>query len=127
MPEGQKIDWHDLMEGYNHRYGTKHKTVRCFLRDAYNKIPHLIKCGDMLGVTNNTLSKEMDRQNLPRLPKGWRETPGLITLQALGDVSNMTSTEIAKEVGISEVYVCSLARQHNIKYIKRGDGRPCKK
>ena len=114
------IDFEELRIGYNRIYKTSHKTVKDFLRSAYEKTPHLKKLEKALGVSHPTIRKEMVRLGLPRQKKGHRGLPnGLIKINELDGVSEMTCIEIASRIELSFQYTWWLLKRYKIKHRKK--------
>ena len=120
MYDNEPIDWSFLVEGYNHFKKTSHSTVAEMLTSLYAKEKTLVKSGDVLGVSSTTVADEMRRLNIPRLPKGHRGKSKCIrAILALGDVSQMTTLQIAKAIDFSRGYVTVCLQKEGIKY-RRG-------
>lgn len=114
-----QIDWLWLLEAYNRIKKTSHQTVTAMLTSLYAKEQTLIKTGDVLGVSSQTVCNEMVRLNISRLPSGHRGKPKCVrAILVLGDVSQMTALQIAKAVDFSRSYVTVCLQKEGIEYRK---------
>lgn len=67
------IDWIGLMQGYNHRYGTSHKTEKEFLAEAYTRFNRSVtemSKRKNLYISIPTLCTKMKGLNIHYLGKG---------------------------------------------------------
>ena len=114
-----KIDWLWLLSGYNQILKTSHKTVTEMLTSLYAKERTLVRVGDVLGVSSQTVCNEMIRLNISRFPSGHRGKPKCVkAILDLGDVSQMTALQIAKTIDFSRSYVTVCLQKEGIEYRK---------
>lgn len=119
MYDNIKIDWLDLLTGFNRIKKTNHKTVKEMLTSLYAKEKTTVKTGKILGVSHQTVNDKMISLNIPRLPKGHRGKSKCIrAILGLGDVSQMTAIQIAKSVDFSRSYVTVCLQKEGIGYRK---------
>lgn len=119
MYDNVKTDWLFLLEGYNRIKKTKHKTVTAMLTSLYAKEQTLVKASEVLGPSSQTIQNKMEELGIPRLPSGHRGKPKCVrAILALGDVSQMTTIQIAKAVEFSRSYVTICLRKEGIEYRK---------
>jgi len=115
--ENQLTEWEELKAGYNRIYHTDFATPQDMVKHLYAEKKHLGKVGDVLGISSQTICKYMRLWGIPRLPCGHRyPSPCLRKIQELGDVSDMTYSEIAKAAGCSDARVCVLLKENQISY-----------
>ena len=113
------IYWDDLKEGYNDQYNTTYETVEIFVRKVYLKYLTLTKTSRILGISRYALWRKMQALNIPRLPKGYKgPCKSLRAIWRLDNVSEMTSSEIAKATGLSRNWILAVLKRHNIPYLK---------
>lgn len=115
----EKIDWEWLLEAFNRIKKTDYKTVTDMLKNLYAKEKTLEKAGEVLGVSGQTVGDKMRDLNIPRLPKGHRGKSKCVrAILALGDVSQMSTMEIAKAIDFSRCYVTVCLQKEGILYRK---------
>ena len=113
------IYWDDLREGYNDQYNTTYETIEIFVRKVYLNYVTLKKTSRILGISSYTLWRKMQALNIPRLPKGHRgPCKSLRTVWRLDNVSEMTSSKIAKATGLSRSWILVVLKRHNIPFAK---------
>lgn len=118
-----QIDWEDIRQGYNRIKKTKHKTVKSMLTSLYAKELTLVKAGEILGPSSQTIQSKMKELGIPRLPKGHRgKTKCVKAIRAISDVSQMTALQIAKAVEFSRSYVTICLQKEGIEYRKGKHG-----
>lgn len=117
-----KIDWLWLLEAYNRIKKTSHKTVAEMLTSLYAQEQTLVKAGKVLGPSSQTIRDKMHELGISRLPKGHRGKSKCIrAILSLGDVSQMSTFEIAKAIDFSRCYVHVCLKKEGILY-RRGRG-----
>lgn len=122
MNDNEKIDWEDLRQGFNRIYKTSYKTVTEMLTSLYAQEKTLVRAGKVLGPSSQTIRDKMKELNILRLPKGHRGKSKCIRdILSLGDVSQMSTFEIAKAIEFSRSYVIVCLQKEGIKY-RRGIG-----
>jgi hypothetical protein len=120
MPKNESINWEWLLEGYNRIKKTSHEFVTDMLTSLYAKEKTLIRTGDVLGVSSQTVCTKMHDLKIPLFPAGHRGKSKCIrAILALGDVSQMTAMQIAKAIDFSRSYVTVCLQQEGILY-RRG-------
>ena len=104
------IDWQDIAQGYNDRYGTDFD-VPGMLADAYRRFGSATMCGESLGVAKRSFVMKMHEHNIPMKLPGGREGPS--TKQLLSRINPktiacMSVAEIANDIGRSRdwTYQC---------------------
>lgn len=113
------IYWTDLREGYNYQHNTLYKTNKDFVRKVYLKYRTVEKTSEILGISRGALWNKMQALNIPRLPKGHRGAcKALRAIWGLNNVSEMTSHEIAKAIGLTRNWTLVVLKRHNINYAK---------
>ena len=123
MYDNVKINWLDLLSGFNRIKKTSHKTVKEMLTSLYAQEQTLVKSGDVLGISSTTVADEMERLGISRLAKGHRGKSKCVrAILALGDVSQMSTFEIAKAVDYSRCYAHVCLKKEGILY-RRGNGK----
>jgi len=66
----KKIDFTELMEGYNRKFNTQYKDVRSWLEEIYVKHKTLEKLADVLGISRNCVRATFRKLNLSVQRKG---------------------------------------------------------
>ena len=113
------IYWNDLREGYNDQHNTTYKTVEDFVRKVYLKHGAISRASEILGISCYALWRKMQALNIPRLPKGHRGAcKSLRAVWQLDNISEMTSSEIAKATGLTRNWILVVLRRHNIPFAK---------
>ena len=126
------IDWADLMQGYNLRYGTSHKTEEEFFAEAYIRFNRSItemSKPENLFVGISTLIKRMKKLGFSYLGKGHRYPgPKVKAILAL-ETDNMTQKQIAEATGIELSYCGVLLKKLKLpwKRMPPGKSRKCLK
>lgn len=116
----ERIDWTDLLSGFNRIKRANHKTVTDMLKNLYAEQKTLEKAGDILGVSGQSVHDEMKRLGIPRLPKGHRGfSPCLKAIHDLENAGSLTYPEIAKAINFSKSRVYFLLHEHGILYRKK--------
>jgi hypothetical protein len=120
------IDWTGLMQGYNRRYGTSHKTEKEFLAEAYTRFNRSVtemSRRKNLYVCIPTLCTKMKSLDVPYLGKGHRYPgPKVRAILAL-KTENMTRKQIAKVTGIGLSYCWILLNKLKLPWKRIPPGR----
>jgi len=97
-----KIDWNELLEGYNEMYGLHYETIEEFVKSLYDK-NRIQRSSDILGISNTTFQEKMVELNIPRELKGHRKPTKLDKFKALNDneAFKLPLGETAKLINVS--------------------------
>ena len=113
--ENAETDWNALLADYNSVKETNFTNPKDMLEIVYAEKRTYNLTGKVFLLTGETIKKYMKKWGLKCLPKGHRwPSPCLRAIMALGDVSNLSVKEIAKQVGFSAVQVGLLLRRNGI-------------
>ena len=117
--ENSETDWNGLLADYNAVKHTNIQSPKDMLEIVYAEKRTYNKTGRVFLLTGVTINKYMKKWGLKCLPKGHRSpSPCLSAINALGDVSELSKKEIAKQVGFSEAQVWLLLRKNRIKHLR---------
>jgi len=115
--ENAEIDWDELKKDYNAVKHTDIKSAKDMLKIVYAEKRTYEKTGKVFLLTGVTVAKYMKKWGLKCLPKGHRyPSPCLKAIQTLGDVSNLSIKEIAKQIKFSTAQVGLLLKKNGIKH-----------
>ena len=79
-----RIDWNELLEGYNEMYGLHYNTLEEFIKGIYNK--HRIEgAAKVLGVSPAAFQSKMVQFEIPREEKGHPHPTKLDKFKKLSD------------------------------------------
>lgn len=119
LNENAAVDWQGLLEDYNAIKKTNFATPKEMLQHVYNEKKTYKKTGKVFLLSCPTIAKHMKRWGIKCLPKGHRyPSPCLKALLKLGDISEMDTKQIAKQIGFSRMRVITLLKLNNISYKK---------
>ena len=122
MNDNEKIDWNSLLEDYNSVKGTNIKTSREMLKIVYAEKQTCRKTGKVFLLSDTTIGKYMRLWKLERKPKGHRGKSRCVrAIMSLGDVSQMTTLQIAKAVDFPRSYVTVCLQKEGILYRRERD------
>jgi len=113
-----KIDWEDLLKGYNRIYKANFKSVKHLLTFLYKKDGSIRKISKTLGVSFPTVSKKLKEFTQIKGKGGNNRKPkkSILFLNIPEErMSKMTRLEIARECNMSIQYVDVLLRKNNRK------------
>ena len=117
--ENTETDWPELLKDYNAVKHTNIQSPKDMLEIVYAEKRTYQKTGKVFLLSNMTIKKYMKQWGLKCLPKGHRSpSPCLRAINDLGDVSELSKKEIAKQVGFSEAQVWLLLRKNRIKHLR---------
>ena len=112
MPGAMQINWQEYLETYNRIKKANFKTPQDMIAALYAREGTLIKVGEIMGVSDNTISLFMMKHNLPRLPRGHRGNSAFqIAFRAIENPNQYTHRKLAKMLGCSCGYITNL-RKH---------------
>ena len=97
-----KMNWNELLDGYNEMYGLHYDDMKDFIKSLYNE--HRIqRAADILGVSSAIFQQKMVELNIPREKKGHRKPTKLDQFKALDDKSGfkLPLGETAKLINVS--------------------------
>lgn len=123
------IDWSLILVGYNDNYGTHYSSLFILMYDLYNREQSCKRMDEILGISRNTIHRKLVELGVPTQNRGWsKDRIGTKTKKikeiAKEKIKNMTSEEIAKEIGCSRQQVWRVMENEKIKYNKKKRGRP---
>ncbi len=119
MNDNEKVDWNSLLGDYNSVKGTNIKNPREMLKIVYAEKQTCRKTGKVFLLSAPTIEKYMKLWKLKHKPKGHRGKSKCIrAILALGDVSQMSTLQIAKAVEFSRGHVTVCLQQEGILYRK---------
>ena len=119
LNENAAVDWQGLLEDYNSIKKTSFKIPKEMLQHVYNEKKTYKKTGKVFLLSHPTIAKYMKKWGIKCLPKGHRyPSPCLKALLKLGDISEMDTKQIAKQIGFSRMRVTTLLKLNNISYKK---------
>ena len=114
-----RIDWNELLEGYNEMYGLHYNTLEEFIKGIYNK--HRIEgAAKVLGVSPAAFQSKMVEFEIPREEKGHPHPTKLDKFKKLSDEEafKLPLGETAKLINISNNHaqVLRSLRKRGYKY-----------
>ena len=114
-----RIDWNELLEGYNEMYGLHYNTLEEFIKGIYNK--HRIEgAAKVLGVSPAAFQSKMVQFEIPREEKGHPHPTKLDKFKKLSDEEafKLPLGETAKLINISNNHaqVLRSLRKRGYKY-----------
>lgn len=114
-----RIDWNELLEGYNEMYGLHYNTLEEFIKGIYNK--HRIEgAAKVLGVSPAAFQSKMVQFEIPRKEKGHPHPTKLDKFKKLSDEEafKLPLGETAKLINISNNHaqVLRSLRKRGYKY-----------
>lgn len=116
------IDWQYQTDCYNRRNKTNYKTSRSLLKTLYANLGSCSKVACELLVSGNSVHTKMKADKIQLNPKGWSGMPRCekaIRKIKPPRIKNMTSKEVATEIGFSECYARMTMERIGIKFKKR--------
>jgi len=98
-----KIDWDELLDGYNEMYDFHFNTIEEFVKSLYD-IHRIEEAAKILGVSTSVFQEKMAELKIPREPKGHRKPTKLDKFKALDDneAFKLPLGETAKLVNVSD-------------------------
>ena len=97
-----KIDWDELLDGYNEMYGLHYDSMEDFIKNLYNE-HRLQRAADILGVSSAVFQQKMVELKIPREEKGHRKPTIIDQFKKLSDneAFKLPLGETAKLVNVS--------------------------
>jgi len=98
-----KIDWNELLTGYNEMYSFHYNTIEEFIKSLYNE--HRIEAASkILGVSRTVFQEKMVELKIPRELKGHRKPTKIDKFKILSDneAFKLPLGETAKLINISD-------------------------
>ena len=81
-----KINWDELLTGYNEMYNLHYDTIEEFVKSLYD-IHRIKEASKILGIATSVFQEKMVELKIPREPKGHRKPTKLDQFKALDDES----------------------------------------
>lgn len=115
-----KIDWDDMMTGFNRIYGTKYRDAKTFLNKESKKlgIQGLAEKLGVCGPSINRIKKKFEIANQKLVWKSKRKK--VLELAKAGKTKNMTVLEISEYAGylaLNTVY--NMAKEEGFEFKRR--------
>lgn len=118
-----KINWNEYLETYNRIKKASFKTPQEMVAHLYKQEGTLLKTGDVLGVSDNSVSLFMQKHGLPRNPKGHSgNSKYQIAFREIKNPRNYMHRELADMIGCSMGYIPSLLKKHSEKDFGTANG-----
>jgi len=119
-----RVDWKDIMQGFNRKTGKQWTCVKQWLSHVYNNHDHNAKkTADFLGVSPSTLTTKLRQDHTP--VKGRKDGVGTALFLAIpeSEMAGMTKVDIATRTGLSIHMIARLIKVHNREYVMMGTWR----
>ena len=91
------IDWTEIRDGYNEKYGTRH-TIKSMLQSLYEKERSLHRMGDVLGANALSISRMLRIHKITIQLRGWLRPTKLDKFKEVADYG-WTNRRIAIHIG----------------------------
>ena len=79
-----KIDWNELLEGYNEMYDLHYSNIEEFVKSLYD-VHRIEEASKILGASTSVFQEKMVELKIPREPKGHRKPTKLDKFKTLSD------------------------------------------
>lgn len=112
MPRAQQINWQEYLATYNRIKKANFKTPQAMIAALYAREGTLIKVGDIMGVSDNTINLFMMKHDLPRLPRGHRGNSELqVAFRKIKNPDQYTHRKLAEMLDCSCGYISNLKKR----------------
>jgi rubredoxin len=121
-PRRDAMDWQDLMQGYNRKYGKNWKSVKLWLGYLHQEYGSQRAAAKVLGISHTLLCRKMQELGLGRKKAKGSAADRFLEIPAKR-MAGMTKLEIAAETGLSDGTVGRLLNEYHRRYVMAGTWR----